>query len=376
MKKTVKNLITWSPSHLITSPKSAFTLAEVLITLAIIGVVAAMTIPTLVANYQTKAWNTSATVFERKLTEALKVMNTQQTLAGHKTTESFVEELSKHFKITKTCANDKLQECFSEAVYWGNDRKEIDMSKIKTAKHFGQKDWNTNIIGAQFANGTTALIAYNPTDSCNQDPYSNQITGENCLAILYDTSGAKSPNTQAKDLRANQNITSLGCAFEINGSCFGTAFIAEPHTWNACNYNTTSDPEDLAFMQKYGIKTCLRYSDYYDKDYWAGAVKACGGVSNMPSTSDLAQLVNPFYGTEGFTSGRFECENDIDCIKPDVIESYGIPYKGCLMIWSNSESNADSIGIRGYCRAYSYSDNRYARYGYVYSGLYTICKLN
>ncbi|MBE7709855.1 MAG: prepilin-type N-terminal cleavage/methylation domain-containing protein, partial [Cyanobacteria bacterium SIG32] len=85
---------------------AAFTLAEVLITLAIIGVVAAMTIPTLVANYQTRAWNTSATVFDRKLTEALKVMNVQGTLAGYQTTESFVEELSKHFKTTKICAND------------------------------------------------------------------------------------------------------------------------------------------------------------------------------------------------------------------------------------------------------------------------------
>ncbi len=54
MKKTVKNLITWSPSHLITSQKSAFTLAEVLITLGIIGVVAAMTIPTLISNYNKK----------------------------------------------------------------------------------------------------------------------------------------------------------------------------------------------------------------------------------------------------------------------------------------------------------------------------------
>ena len=35
--------------------KKAFTLAEILITLGIIGVVAAMTIPTLVANYRTKA---------------------------------------------------------------------------------------------------------------------------------------------------------------------------------------------------------------------------------------------------------------------------------------------------------------------------------
>ena len=63
--------------------KRAFTLAETLITLGIIGIVAALTIPVLVANYNTKAWNTTATVFERKLDEALKTMNTQQTLAGH-----------------------------------------------------------------------------------------------------------------------------------------------------------------------------------------------------------------------------------------------------------------------------------------------------
>ena len=70
MKKTVKNLITWSPSHLITSQKSAFTLAEVLITLAIIGVVAAMTIPTLISDYQEKATITKLKVTYSMLANA------------------------------------------------------------------------------------------------------------------------------------------------------------------------------------------------------------------------------------------------------------------------------------------------------------------
>ena len=51
-----------------------FTLAEVLITLGIIGIVAAMTIPTLVQNYNTRAWNTAYTVFTKKLEETLKTM--------------------------------------------------------------------------------------------------------------------------------------------------------------------------------------------------------------------------------------------------------------------------------------------------------------
>lgn len=36
--------------------KPAFTLAEVLITLGVIGIVAAMTLPTLIANYKTKSY--------------------------------------------------------------------------------------------------------------------------------------------------------------------------------------------------------------------------------------------------------------------------------------------------------------------------------
>ena len=78
-----------------------FTLAEVLITLAIIGVVAAITIPTLMVEINNKQWTTAANVFERKLNEALKNMNTSQVISGHTTTLSFVEELSEHFKINK-----------------------------------------------------------------------------------------------------------------------------------------------------------------------------------------------------------------------------------------------------------------------------------
>ena len=44
-----RNLAAWLPSRL-AAKKSAFTLAEVLITLGIIGVVAALTIPSLISN--------------------------------------------------------------------------------------------------------------------------------------------------------------------------------------------------------------------------------------------------------------------------------------------------------------------------------------
>ena len=77
MKKNVKNLITWSPSHLITSKRQAFTLAEVLITLAIIGVVAAMTIPTLMTSYKEKATVSHLWKVYTTLSQALQMAETE-----------------------------------------------------------------------------------------------------------------------------------------------------------------------------------------------------------------------------------------------------------------------------------------------------------
>ena len=260
------------------SGKNAFTLAEVLITLSIIGIVSAMTIPTLVTNYQEKSWNTSATVFERKLEEALKVMNTQQVLAGYTTTEAFVNELSRHFKTTKTCDNTKLKDCFNTSVTMRKNPVKVDLTNVSTSADLGQSSWNTNIVGAQFANGTTALIAYNP--KCKQDPLSNQVTGGDCLAILYDTSGYKSPNHLSKDLRANGHVKKIGdkglCAVEVGDSCYGQIFTPTPITQAECLELKANG---------YGMNNC-----FSDNDYWAGAVKTCGGTQNLPSVSDLASL--------------------------------------------------------------------------------------
>ena len=96
--------------------KFAFTLAEVLISLGIIGIVAALTIPALVMQNQQRAWDTAANLFEKRLESALQTMNTQLILSGYKTTEDFVNELSKHLNITKICTNDDLKSCFEDTV--------------------------------------------------------------------------------------------------------------------------------------------------------------------------------------------------------------------------------------------------------------------
>ena len=305
---------------------NGFTLAEVLITLGIIGVVAALTIPTLVSNYKQRAWDTAANVFERKLEESLKAMNTQQTLAGYSNTLDFVNELSKHFKVTRVCKNNDLLTCFEDKVWWGAgdaEPEEVDMAEIKTASNFGQDDWDTEIIGVQFANGTTGLVAYNP--DCKQNPYSNQITGTSCLALLYDTDGFKTPNTSGKDLRSI-NVSKLGrtCAFELGGTCFGTPFTPTPLTKAECE----------AEKDKLGIKWC-----YNGEDDWAGAVKACGGINNIPSMDQIADIANFVYNTSTISAKSDIVSLNLDHQKFSQL-GFSFNNLGYMKLWSNEETSS------------------------------------
>ena len=322
----------------------AFTLAEVLITLAVIGIVAVLTIPNLMQNNNKKAWDTAADVFNKRLEVAARVMNTQETLAGYSNTKDFVNELKKHIKITRICDNDELTKCFPQKVFWGADQQEVETTDIKTAKNMGQDDWGTEVIGAQFANGVDALIAYDP--NCTQDPFNNQIQASNCMAILYDVSAKKNPNSYGKDLRANGNVLSLGgieCAFEVAGTCYTNPIFPSPMTLAEC--------EQAVQEGTLGIKACT-----YDEDYWAGAVKHCGGVQNMPTPAQLAEIATDLYGDHGFSSSGYEYKYGLtmDTSKPYVslaATAYGdlaTQLGGAFSIWSGQEAD----GLYAYGRAF------------------------
>lgn len=231
-------------------------------------------------------------------------MNTQQTLAGYTTTEDFVNELSKHFKITKICKNDDLTSCFESEAYWNvidiesksYTPNKIDISEIQTSGDLGKETWGTEVIGLLFANGTMGLMAYNP--DCKQEPYSNQIQGTSCIALVYDTSGLKSPNTYGKDIRGLNATLKGECAFKAGGACFGVPFYPTPLTKAECE----------AVKDELGIESC----PYDTNDRWAGAVKACGGVDKMLTEEQIDAMANYVYNTSGLTISDY-----IDGLKRD-----------------------------------------------------------
>ena len=105
-----KHLFPYSPINLLTFKKAAFTLAEVLITLGIIGIVAAMTIPTLIADYQEKQTVTKLTKAYATLNNAYqmaKVENGELASWGFTGNSSFeVEEDDDETHITYTNSAD------------------------------------------------------------------------------------------------------------------------------------------------------------------------------------------------------------------------------------------------------------------------------
>ena len=336
-------------THLVTSPKAAFTLAEVLITLAIIGVVAAITIPSLVKNYNEKAWESGQKVFENRLLVATRQMNTEEKLAGYSSTMDFVNELKKYIKITRVCDNDNITKCFNKEVIWSADEEPVDMSKVTDASAFGL-DWETDTVAVQFANGVNAVIAYNP--NATQDPYNNQFAATSkSMAILYDLSGNKNPNTNGKDIK-NINVDQLagveGCLIPELKDTMCITKIISPEEYGYLSYSECTEAKNNGEID---VDACDNGSDYF-----AGAVKACGGKKeNLPNQAQLTQLAEYIYDGSSINSSGWTNPTDkaMNTTKASQFLSAS-PYSSYFYVWSGHESGSGLADGRSF---YSTSTN-------------------
>ena len=96
----------------------AFTLAEVLITLGIIGVVAAMTIPTLINNYKSVQLRAQLNKTYSTLLQAVNMIYADSgmpvTSESYPEQGSFVKDLKKYVKVLKDCGNRECSEINSD----------------------------------------------------------------------------------------------------------------------------------------------------------------------------------------------------------------------------------------------------------------------
>lgn len=163
--------------------RAAFTLAEVLITLGIIGVVAAMTMPSLIQNYQEKATVTKLKKCYSLVSQAyVSILNDEggsDTLQAGDDLE-MMEKFGKYLKYQKTCGRNKG--CFPNVTY-----------KSVTGNGYNKwEDDTTDRSRAILTDGT--LIMFNKSAMWGGNE------GNYLYAQIYvDINGFKGPNQLGKD---------------------------------------------------------------------------------------------------------------------------------------------------------------------------------
>ena len=334
--KNVKDLTSYRLNVLTSSTKAAFTLAEVLITLAVIGIVAALTLPGLIQNHNEKAWSTAKDLWEKKLTETVRRMNTDGVMTGHDTTEDFMDTFKQYMKVIKTCDHTDINKCYSpKVVTTGSNEEpmEVETDSLTSASSMGLKEWqtNTNTMSFVVADGTTVIMAYQP-ECPYADPIEDTGSQVSCMGYMVDVNGKKGPNRVGKDIQLSSGVAFSTCDNPIGDMCWSTEF--QPTAINTC--------DDITYDQTGSANACC------DTNYWAGAIKSCKDKGmELPTRAQLAQLASNLYvdrnGNE-VTIGATEDKSGLK-VKDEYTQNPPIKYNG-YGYWSSEEYNASNAYYR------------------------------
>ena len=174
-----------------TKVKFAFTLAEVLITLGIIGIVAAITIPTLSQKLYEKRTVTQLRAVQSILAQAIKAAEAEdgevegwglKQDSSKEDAELIAEKLLKHMKVAHDCGTepDTNGFCFPNITY-------TYLNGNKTPNYASQDNYYKIILN----NGASIFMQSYADNTDNDEGYIN---------FNVDINGPKPPNTVGKDL--------------------------------------------------------------------------------------------------------------------------------------------------------------------------------
>ena len=160
------------------------------------------------------------------------------------------------------------------------------------------------------------------------DVVSNNTDGNtyDCMKGIVDLNGFRGPNKVNKDIikfGANGVIANGkgdGCLFKTSKN---KCLISPPN-----DYKPATKEECIA-MANSGYGNNKNYCGE-STDYWAGAVRACGGKSKMASKNDLSELGFQIYGTKYNLSGYNQLNPNLSS---QVLKEYALKLN--LVVRSN-----------------------------------------
>jgi len=215
--------------------RAAFTMAEILLSLTIIGVVAAITLPSLTGNINERTWNTQRKALYARFSQAISLMPSvngygtltgtlsadgTQTVTEDTATETFLTEgFSKVLKINNICDSEHLADCgipskvttlngslafsafprtlgtfnsyFNGSFVGGTTGSEV----------FAYHQLDTKATAFETQNGESIVTYYNPNCAPDMNEiYEYKVQPKVCANFVYDLNGNKGPNTVGKDI--------------------------------------------------------------------------------------------------------------------------------------------------------------------------------
>lgn len=229
-------------SKLTGKASTAFTLAEILITLGIIGTVAALTIPVLIKNFQNIALGSQYKKMKSVLSNA--VISAAYDNGNSINGVNLSNVIGKYMKLGENCNVTHTSNCWTPVGE--NRRKEKDGTYVpldSTTRNYGLKliDGAYISLGSGTLSCTTSPTTANPADttSCSPAVYDSGL----CTTIAIDINGSKKPNIYGQDIRqaylwANGKVTWYGDSqmgitwvrnanidnseYQLGGKCYDT----------------------------------------------------------------------------------------------------------------------------------------------------------
>ena len=170
-------------------------MAELLITMGVLGAVAALTLPTITSNIWTSQLTKRATIESRKFTQAIENMVAFDDIAGKGSTERFVETLRNYLKIAKVCTEEHIADCWPTPSITLYDGQRFGIDQAGFSSVFNTASLAPKNRAIVTGDGTSMLLAYKT--SCNK--YSKNASVE-CVIGLMDSNGRKGPNKLGQDV--------------------------------------------------------------------------------------------------------------------------------------------------------------------------------
>ncbi len=158
--------------------RQAFTLAEVLITLGIIGIVSAITMPTLISNHKQQTYMTTLHKVYNETHQALTQLKTDKnvetlTEAGLNSNAALADWAKKYFKVQTDCGTSATP-CFAPSY-----------------KHLK----GATVSDISFTSGASCFQL--PSGASIRPYYKSEY--EKKINLFVDTNGAKGPNILGRD---------------------------------------------------------------------------------------------------------------------------------------------------------------------------------